>query len=230
MAELPPSPYFPPIEMADPDGLLGIGGQLTPDWLLDAYRRGIFPWPITGGAEMLAWWSLDPRAILPLDGFHLPRRLRATLRSGPFSVTCNRDFHGVITGCATAGGRVGHTWLTPEMIAAYQRLHELGHAHSVEAWHAGRLAGGIYGVAIGGSFSGESMFHRVRDASKVALAHLVAHLRARGFTLMDIQQLTPHTEQFGAIEIPRDEFLARLSEALSLPVTFGAELESPGRF
>jgi leucyl/phenylalanyl-tRNA--protein transferase len=228
MAELPPSPYFPPIETADPDGLLGIGGQLTPDWLLDAYRRGIFPWPITGGTEMLAWWSLDPRAIIPLDRFHLPRRLRSTLHSGRFAVTCNRDFHGVITGCATARGRVGHTWLTPEMIDGYQRLHELGHAHSVEAWFEGGLAGGVYGVAIGGSFSAESMFHRVRDASKVALAHLVAHLRACGFTLMDIQQLTPHTKQFGAIEIPRDEFLARLSDAIVLPVTFGGDFDTAG--
>ncbi len=210
--------------MADSDGLLGVGGQLTPDWLLDAYGHGIFPWPITGSVNLLAWWSLDPRAVILWDRFHVSRRLQRTCRCGRFTVTCDRDFRGVIRGCATAAGREGRTWLTAEMIEAYAQLFELGHAHSVEVWSGGVLAGGTYGVAIGGVFSAESMFHRVRDASKVALVHLVAHLRARGYPWMDIQQLTPHTARFGAVEIPRSEFLRRLDEALALPVTFGGEL------
>jgi len=206
---------------------LGVGGQLTPDWLLDAYGHGIFPWPITGSVNLLAWWSLDPRAVILWDRFHVPRRLRRTCRSGRFTVTCDRDFPGVIHGCATAAGREGQTWLTEEMIAAYMGLFDLGHAHSVEAWSDGALAGGVYGLSVGGLFSAESMFHRVTDASKVALVHLVVHLQMRGYPWMDIQQLTPHTARFGAMEIPRSEYLRRLDEALALPVTFGAGLVCP---
>ena len=225
MSPLPPSRFFPPVEAANPDGLLALGGRLTPEWLLDAYRHGIFPWPIDEDAP-IAWWSPDPRAIIELDRFHISRRLRRTLRSGRFEVACDRDFAGVIRGCATAGGRIGHTWIIPEMIEAYTRLFELGHAHSVEAWDEGRLVGGTYGLAIGGLFAAESKFYRVRDASKVALAHLVAHLRARGYRLFDIQQLTPHTARLGAIEIPRKVYMRRLAEALALPVTYGDRLES----
>jgi len=151
--------------------------------------------------------------------------LQRTCRSGQFEVTCDRDFAAVVQGCATAGDRVGRTWLTPAMTAAYQTLHEAGHAHSVEVWQEGQLAGGIYGVAIGGLFAGESMFHYVRDASKVALVALVEHLRARGYELFDIQQLTNHTASFGALEIPRKEYMARLARALVKPVTFGSRLE-----
>jgi leucyl/phenylalanyl-tRNA--protein transferase len=226
MAQLSPSRFFPPAEAADADGLLGIGGRLSPDWLLDAYAHGIFPWPVTGGQDVLAWWSLDPRATIEFDRFHVPRRLLQTCRSGRFEVTCDRDFPGVIQGCATAGDRTGATWITPAMRRAYVRLFELGHAHSVEAWHDGRLAGGTYGVAIRGLFAAESMFYRVPDASKVALVHLVAHLRSRGYALLDIQQLTPNTARFGAIEIPRNEYLERLADALQQPVTFGDQLES----
>ena len=216
--------FFPPPELAEPEGVVLFGGRLNTEWLLDAYTHGIFPWPIFDATDILVWWSPDPRAIFELDRFHVSKRLWRTCRSGDFEVTCNRDFAGVIAGCATVGERRGQTWLTPAMISAYERLHELGHAHSIEVWHAGRLAGGTYGVAIGGLFAGESMFFQVRDASKVALVRLVHHLRARGYSIFDIQQLTDHTASLGALEIPRDDYLSRLTIAVSQPVTFGAEL------
>jgi leucyl/phenylalanyl-tRNA--protein transferase len=212
--------------MADADGLLALGGNLSPEWLLDAYQHGIFPWPFADDNAPIAWWSPDPRAIIELDSLHVSRRLARTCRSGRFTVTCDQDFRGVIVGCATAGERRYSTWLTPGMIRAYTRMFELGHAHSVEAWYEGRLAGGTYGIAIGGFFAAESMFYRVRDASKVALVHLVAHLRSRKYQLLDIQQLTPHTARLGAIEIPRRDFLLRLAAALQAPVHFGEQLEA----
>jgi leucyl/phenylalanyl-tRNA--protein transferase len=229
MPSLPPSRFFPPAETADEDGLVGVGGELTIEWLLDAYRQGIFPWPVEEIDEPMFWWSLDPRAILELDALHVSRRLRRTLRSGRFEVTCDRDFAGVIRGCARGPGREGGTWITPRMIRAYTQLAEAGHAHSVEVWRDGRLAGGIYGVAIDGLFAGESMFARSRDASKVALAHLVGHLRARGYRLFDIQQLTPHMRRLGAIEVSRREYLRRLAEALGRKTSFGqfSEQASP---
>ena len=220
MSILPPSRFFPPAEKVDPEGLVGFGGELTPEWLLDAYQHGIFPWPISESEAPIPWWSPDPRAIIELDRFHVPRRLRQTCRSGRLSVTRDRDFAGVIHGCATAGSRTGETWLTPQMIESYIRFHQLGHAHSVEVWQEGQLAGGVYGVAIAGLFAAESKFYRVRDASKVALVHLVEHLRLRGYRLLDIQQHTPHTAQFGAIEIPRRQYLSRLAAALAQPVSF----------
>jgi leucyl/phenylalanyl-tRNA--protein transferase len=192
---------------------------LSPEWLLDAYRHGIFPWPVWDD-EPMAWWSLNPRAIIELDGLHVSQRLQRTLRSRQFEVTLDRDFAGVIGGCATAGGRVGETWLTSKMIAAYCELHRLGHAHSVEVWSEGALVGGTYGVSIGGLFAAESMFHRATDASKVAVVHLVEHLRTRGYRLLDIQQWTSHTGRMGAIEIPRAEYLRRLAAARDLLVTF----------
>jgi leucyl/phenylalanyl-tRNA---protein transferase len=221
---LSPMHYFPPPTSTTPDGLLCVGGRLAPEWLLDAYRHGIFPWPMWDD-EPIAWWSPDPRAIIELDSFHASRRLQRTLRRGDVSATCDLDFEGVIRGCATSGDRDGNTWLTPAMIDAYCRMHELGHAHSVEVWNDDRLVGGTYGIAISGLFAAESMFYRVRDASKVALVHLVAHLRARGYRLLDIQQLTPHTASFGAVEISRLEYLRRLAVAVELPVTFGERLE-----
>lgn len=211
--------FFPPPESADAHGLLGVGGQLSPEWLLDAYSHGIFPWPID--AYHLAWWSPDPRAIIELDALHVSRRLARTCRSGKFRVTSDRDFAGVIEGCATACGRKHHTWITPEMKAAYIHMHELGYAHSVEAWFEGSLAGGTYGVALGGLFAAESMFYRVPNASKVALVKLVEHLRRRGYQLLDIQMLTPHTQKMGAIEIPRSVYLQRVAAAINLPITFG---------
>jgi leucyl/phenylalanyl-tRNA--protein transferase len=174
--------------------------------------------------EPIAWWSPDPRAVIELDGLHISRRLARTLRSGRFQATCDRDFSGVIHGCATAKGRRGNTWLTRPMIEAYCTMHALGHAHSIEVWHEGRLAGGTYGIAIGGLFAAESMFHRVRDASKVAVAYLVAHLRTRGYHLFDIQQWTPHTGTLGAVEITRLEYLRRVAHATDFPVRFGEEL------
>jgi leucyl/phenylalanyl-tRNA--protein transferase len=220
MPTLSPSQFFPPAEEADADGLIGFGGQLTPEWLLDAYRHGIFPWPSGDPRLLVPWCSPDPRAVIEWQRFHVSRRLQRTCRSGQFEVSLDRDFAAVIRGCATASGRRGSTWLTPAMRRAYTRLFQLGHAHSVEVWHEGRLAGGVYGVAIAGLFSAESMFHRVRDASKVALVRLVEHLRQRGYLLLDIQQLTAHTAQFGANEIPRQEYLRRLALALAQPTTF----------
>ncbi|NUQ60875.1 MAG: leucyl/phenylalanyl-tRNA--protein transferase [Pirellulales bacterium] len=226
MDTFPPSRFFPPPETADPDGLVAVGGRLSPPWILDAYRHGIFPWPFTGDVGLMTWWSPDPRAVIEFDGFHVSRRLLRTCRSEKFSVTSDRDFAGVIQGCATENGRTNSTWLFPAMIRAYTRLFELGHAHSIEVWHEGLLAGGTYGVSIGGLFAAESKFYRVRDASKVALAHLVDHLRARGYKLLDIQQRTAHTARLGAIQIPRKEYICRLQKAIDLPVTFGEGLES----
>ncbi len=225
MPALAKSKYFPPAQLAEPEGVVLFGGKLAPEWLLDAYAHGIFPWPIFDGTDVMVWWSPDPRAIFELDGLHVSRRLARTCRSGMFEVSCDRDFAGVIEGCATADDRRYNTWLSPPMIAAYTRLHELGHAHSIEVWQDGALVGGTYGVAIGGLFAGESMFHRVSDASKVALVHLVNHLRSRGYQLFDIQQKTSHTASLGAIEIPRDEYLARLAAALEVSATFGDHLE-----
>jgi leucyl/phenylalanyl-tRNA--protein transferase len=202
-----------------------LGGRLDPQWLLDAYANGIFPWPV---GQTLAWWSPDPRAIFDFDYFHVPRRLARTCRSSKFEVSCNRDFAGVIAGCATAQQRRRATWITRPLITAYTRLHKLGHVHSVEVWRDDQLAGGVYGVALGGLFAAESMFHYVTDASKVALVHLVNHLRLRGYDFIDIQQLTPHTESFGAVEIPRVLYLARLAVARRRDVTFGETLEPLG--
>lgn len=224
VSRLPCPRFFPPAWQADRDGLLCAGGNLQPDLLLDAYRHGIFPWPSDDQSPLL-WWSPDPRTVIEFDHFHSSRRLARTIRSGRFSVSCDRDFRGVIRACAGGHGRQGGTWITRKMIAAYERLHTLGHAHSVEVWQAERLVGGVYGVSLGGLFAAESMFHRATDASKVALVHLVDHLRARGYTLLDIQQWTAHTGRFGASEIPRSQYLARLAEAVELPVTFGDRLE-----
>lgn len=229
MTLLPASKFFPPAESADADGLVGYGGDLNPEWLLDAYRHGIFPWPMWGDEGPLGWWSLDPRAIFEMGGLYISRRLRRTIRSGKFAATCDRAFASVIRGCATGRGRYGGTWITSSMLAAYTRLFELGHAHSVETWLNGKLVGGVYGVAIGGLFAAESMFYRASDASKVALAHLMAHLMARGYVLFDIQQMTDNSARLGAIEISRRDYLRRLAEAIDLPVTFGSQLEGDAR-
>jgi leucyl/phenylalanyl-tRNA--protein transferase len=197
-------------------GLVALGGDLSPGRLLRAYRSGIFPW--FGEEEPICWWSPDPRAIFELDGLHVSRRLARTLRSGKFRVTVNNDFAGVIRGCAVRPGE--GTWITPEMIDAYEEMHRLGHAHSVEAWSDDALAGGVYGVALGGLFAAESMFTRQRDASKVALVALRDRIRDRGFQLLDIQLSTPHTTRLGAVEIPREEYLRRLRKALAVKCGF----------
>ncbi|MBM4071866.1 MAG: leucyl/phenylalanyl-tRNA--protein transferase [Planctomycetes bacterium] len=202
-------------ELADGIGLVGMGGDLEPRRLLYAYRNGIFPWYDEG--YPVCWWSPDPRAIFELTAFHVSRRLQRTVRSGRFQVTINRDFAGVIRGCAD---RDEGTWIIPDMIEAYESLHCMGHAHSVEVWRDGRLAGGLYGVAVGGLFAGESMFTRERDASKVALACTVDRLRRRGFQLFDIQMITEHTARLGAIEVPRTQYLARLRQAMTVDARF----------
>jgi leucyl/phenylalanyl-tRNA--protein transferase len=210
-----PEPFPSPSE-ATREGLVAIGGDLTPERLVLAYRSGIFPW-FEEGLPVL-WWSPDPRAVLELDHLHVPRRLERTCKGAHYRITINQEFDGVIRGCAA--GRPEGTWITDSMRAAYRALHRIGYAHSVEAWHGDRLAGGVYGVAIGGFFAGESMFYRRRDASKVALVHLVRRLRRRGFVLFDLQILNDHTAQFGASTIPREEYLARLKQAVELPVQF----------
>jgi leucyl/phenylalanyl-tRNA--protein transferase len=201
-------------EFADENGLVAFGGDLRPATLLRAYRSGAFPWFSDG--DPILWWCPDPRAIFELDGFYLSRRLARTIRASKFRVTINHAFTDVMRGCADRE----HTWVTAEMIAAYTRLHQLGHAHSIETWVGDELAGGVYGVAIGGLFAGESMFHRVTDASKVALAYLLEYLKVRGFTLFDTQVVTEHTVRMGAVEIARDEYLARLKAALEVQARF----------
>jgi leucyl/phenylalanyl-tRNA---protein transferase len=209
------SPFLDP-ESADADGLVGVGGDLSPRRLLDAYRRGVFPF--FDETTPILWWSPDPRAIFELDGFHVSRSLARTLRQGRFTVTVNQAFGEVIRGCADRQGQ--GIWITPEMIAAYTVLHRLGWAHSLEVWRDGKLGGGVYGVAVGGLFAGESMFTRLRDGSKVALAHLISRLRERGFQLFDVQYLNDHTASLGAVEVPRGAYLARLRAALACEAAF----------
>jgi leucyl/phenylalanyl-tRNA--protein transferase len=214
--EPPPSRYrMPSPARASPEGLLAAGGDLEPGTILAAYRRGIFPWPDRDGH--LLWWSPDPRAVLPLGAMHQSRSLRRTRRSGRFGCTADRACAEVIDAC---GERVEGTWITPEMRQAYVHLHEIGWVHSVEVWAGPRLVGGVYGVAIGGFFAAESMFHRERDASKVALAELVERLAGRGFTLLDVQFKTEHLASLGVVEIPRASYLAKLRAALTQTATF----------
>ncbi len=209
------SPFLDP-ESADADGLVGVGGDLSPRRLLHAYRRGVFPF--FDEMTPILWWSPDPRAIFELDSFHVSRSLARTLRQGRFTVTINRAFGEVIRGCANRPGQ--GIWITPGMIDAYIVLHRLGWAHSLEVWRDGELGGGVYGVAIGGLFAGESMFTRIRDGSKVALAHLVHRLRERRYQLFDVQYLNDHTASLGAVEIPRSAYLSRLHAALASEATF----------
>jgi leucyl/phenylalanyl-tRNA--protein transferase len=204
-----PEPVFPDPRSADARGLVAVGGDLSVLRLLAAYRAGIFPWT----AKPISWWSPDPRGIFELDGFHVSKSLEKIIRRNVFQVTRDQAFKEVMTGCAAPGASRRETWICPQFIAAYTRLHEAGHAHSVECWQDGKLAGGIYGVACGGLFAGESMFHRVSNGSKVALFHLVEHLRARKFSLFDIQMVTPITRRLGAVEIAREEYLTRLAVA-----------------
>lgn len=188
---------------------------LTPELVLTAYRMGIFPMADADGD--IAWFSPDPRCIFPLDAFHVPRSLRQTIRRGTFETRINTAFDAVLAACAD---RREGTWIDSQIADVYGTLHRQGWAHSVESWHAGELAGGLYGVAIGGAFFGESMFTRVTDASKVALVALVERLRARGLTLLDTQWQTPHLARFGAVYIRRREYLRRLKAAVTLDVRF----------
>lgn len=193
--------------------------MLPADLLLSAYANGWFPMAVGDGE--IRWFSPDPRAIFPLDEFHVPRRLARIMRSGAFTIHVNRSFDEVIRACALADRNDdGGTWIDGEIYDSYCALHRAGFAHSVEAWREGQLAGGLYGVALGGAFFGESMFHHVTDASKVALVALVDRLRGRGFTLLDTQWTTEHLEQFGAVEIPRRRYLELLAEAIQKDCSF----------
>ncbi len=207
---------FPHPGRADSDGFLAVGGDLSPGTLLLAYRNGIFPWT----THPVTWWSPDPRAIVPIGGVHVSRSLRRLMRRGTFRVSFDQVFRRVMEGCAAARPGREETWISPQFITAYTRLHEIGHAHSVEVWLGDRLAGGLYGVSIGGFFAGESMFSEVRDASKVALAAMAQKLEACAFTLFDVQLMTAHLSSMGAVEIPRDEYLRRLAAATELDVAF----------
>jgi leucyl/phenylalanyl-tRNA--protein transferase len=183
--------------------------------VLDAYRHGLFPMG-DHQSPHIEWYSPDPRGIVPLDAFHVPDRLRRVIRQGRFEIRIDTAFSEVLRLCAARG----ETWITDDIIETYTRMHELGLAHSVEAWRGEELAGGLYGVSLGAAFFGESMFHRVTDASKVALHALVERLRARGYVLLDTQWVTPHLEQFGAIEIRRPHYLRLLKQALARPADF----------
>jgi leucyl/phenylalanyl-tRNA--protein transferase len=202
---------FPAPERAlrEPDGLLAAGADLSVDRLLDAYRRGIFPW--FNEHQPILWWSPDPRMVLRPEALCVTRSLAKTLRNRDHEVSSDTDFRAVMQACAAPRPGSDGTWITPEMVDAYCALHQAGWAHSVEVRIDAVLAGGLYGVAIGGVFFGESMFSRVRDASKMAFVHLVRALHAAGFGLIDCQMATPHLASFGASTIPRSEFLARLA-------------------
>lgn len=184
--------------------------NLDPDNLLSAYSQGVFP--MAGRDGVVRWYSADPRGVIPLDAFHVPRTLRQVVRQARFEIRINTEFESVIRGCAAA--REDGTWISEELIAAYLRLHDLGFAHSVEAWLHGELAGGLYGVSLGGAFFGESMFHRATNASKVALVHLVERLQQRGYLLLDTQANTSHLRQFGCIDIPAAKYMQLLDRAL----------------
>jgi leucyl/phenylalanyl-tRNA---protein transferase len=220
--EPPPTPWaFPPVDDADGEGLVGVGADLEPGTILAAYRRGLFPMPV-GRRGALGWWSPDPRAVIPLDGLHVSRSLRRSLRR--FEIRIDTKFDEVIDACAHPARPYG--WISPEVRVAYTRLHELGWVHSVEAWdrEGGGLAGGLYGVTIGGLFAGESMFHRRTDASKAALVALVEMLRVGDGEpcldrLLDVQWLTPHLARLGAVEVPRGEYLELVRRAVDCPLS-----------
>jgi leucyl/phenylalanyl-tRNA--protein transferase len=216
-----PSRYFSGYIPQVGTGLVGVGGVLSVGWLIDAYSHGIFPWPVQdsfSGQMVLAWFSPEPRAIFEYESFHVPRSLERLCCSSQFQIKFNTDFEGVIRGCSSVQNRTDSTWITPQLIRAYVNLHKSGYAHSVEAWYGERLAGGLYGVALGGLFAAESMFYVEPNASKVALVALIRHLKKNGYTLIDIQEITPNTQRFGAIEISRDAYLQRLHEALQLKI------------
>ena len=228
-----PFPH-PDRALTEPDGLLAVGGSLSPRRLLRAYRLGIFPWYSPG--QPILWWSPDPRLVLFPEALKISRSLRKTLRHGQFTVTADTDFAAVIAACAAPRDLEPGTWITPEMDQAYNRLHRFGHAHSIEVWRQGELAGGLYGVAVGRVFYGESMFSRMSDASKVALVYLTAQLRRWDFAVIDCQVRTPHLTSLGAVEIPRTTFLQLLERYCALlgpvgPWQLDADLvvDSPNR-
>lgn len=211
-----PASAFAAVPLPPGEDLVAAGGLLVPSLVLDAYRHGIFPWYETD--DPVLWWSPDPRGVLPLDALHVPRRLSRTMASDRFRITRDVAFHEVMSACDE--DRPDGTWIHPAMIDCYAALHAEGHAHSLEVWLGEALVGGIYGVAFGGGFAAESMFHRARDASKVALVSLARHLQARGYELLDVQFVTPHLAQFGCREIPRSEYIARVHAVRDLDVVF----------
>jgi len=198
--------------------------ELSPDLLLRAYAAGLFPMAESAEDPDLFWIDPDPRGVLPLDAFHLPRRLKRTLRSGQYEIRVDTAFEAVMRGCAAPTEMRPKTWINDEILRLYRALHQQGYAHSVEAWHAGELAGGLYGVALRGVFFGESMFSRSADASKVALVHLVARLVKGGFRLLDTQFVTDHLRRFGAVEIPRADYHRQLERALAVEAYFAEGL------
>jgi leucyl/phenylalanyl-tRNA--protein transferase len=204
----------PALALDVPNGLLAAGGALTPDWLLGAYRRGIFPW--FSEEDPILWWSPDPRAVFDPETFRPSRSLRQSLRNRGYETRINTAFAAVIRGCAAPRREDSGTWITPKMVAAYERLHELGHAHSVETWCDGALAGGLYGLRIGGLFCGESMYAEARDASKVALVRLLTTAAQVGIRLVDCQLPNPHLLSLGAETVPRAVFLDRMRPLVDL--------------
>ena len=209
--------FFPPVDTAltDPNGLLAMGGDLSLERLLDAYRHGIYPWFNPG--EPILWWSPDPRMVLVPNAIRVTRSLAKRIRNGGFEVRADTAFADVMHGCAAPRDAITGTWISPDMVAAYTRLHQAGYAHSVETWHNGELVGGLYGVAIGRMFYGESMFSRMPDASKVALVRLAQQLQQWGFGLIDCQMETGHLASLGAGTLPRSLFAAQLAELVNLP-------------
>lgn len=214
---------FPPPEsaLAEPNGLLAVGGELTPRWLLAAYARGIFPW-FDDDASPVLWWSPDPRAVLVPAELRVTRSLAKRIRNGGFVVTMDRAFSAVITACAERRGADTGTWITPDMARAYTDLHEMGFAHSVETWLDGELVGGLYGVSLGRMFFGESMFARERDASKVALHYLTLRAREWGFSLIDCQIMNEHLRSLGARDMRRAEFLELVRRNRAEPTRQGS--------
>ncbi len=217
----PRGEHFPDPESAlvEPNGLLAVGGSLTPRRLLAAYRRGIFPWYAPG--QPILWWSPDPRTVFFPDALKVSRSLAKRLRNGGFTLSFDRAFERVVDACAAPRPGAPESWITPEMRAAYARLHALGYAHSVETWRDGALVGGLYGVAIGGAFFGESMFSHAADASKVALVQLARYLHHRGFGFIDCQLATAHLTSLGALSLPRTAFLALLRAQVERPLPPG---------
>ncbi len=203
---------FPDVKRATPEGLVAVGGNLSPKRLLSAYRQGIFPWYSEN--QPIFWWSLDPRGIIPLDDFHVGATLIKVLKRKIFEIKINTAFEDVMRACAVRSDGSESGWITEEMISAYTELHRLGNAHSIESWRNGKLVGGVYGIAIGGLFAAESMFYLESNASKIALTALVERMKETGFTLFDCQMVTNVTKRMGAIEISREEYLKQLNKAL----------------
>jgi leucyl/phenylalanyl-tRNA--protein transferase len=210
----------PNLALTEPNGLLAAGGSLAPEWLLASYRKGIFPWFEEG--QPILWWSPDPRSVLEPDSMKVSRSLRKRIRRKEFELTADRDFRAVISACSKPRRYTDATWITPQMIDAYVRLHEAGWAHSFEAWKEGTLVGGLYGIGIGRIFFGESMFAISTDASKVAFWHAVQFLRVNGCELIDCQMASEHLSSLGAVSVPRREFLDRLDRLKAEPGTPGS--------